>query len=154
MKKLRTPKSPKHSNSDLYAQYMGNHRKNIFLPVTHQNPNYTLCHKNERDTWSHLLSTCEHPFLKGLRIAQHNKAVHLIIQTLQANKNTKFFTLTNVGNFNNQPQEQTIPGWLLHCTSHPNPCQCQTKLRPNILCVIGAPKQTQPPISPSPKHTI
>jgi hypothetical protein len=32
-----------------YAQYMGNHRKNILWPLTHQNPNCTLCHKNERD---------------------------------------------------------------------------------------------------------
>ena len=133
---------------------MGNHRKNIFWPITHPNPNCTLCHKNERDTWPHLLSTCEHPFLKGLRIARHNKAVHLLTQTLQANKNTRFFTLTNAGNFNNQPQEQTVPGWLLQCTCHPNTCHCQAKLRPDILCVIGAPKQAQPPLSPSPNHTI
>ena len=92
-----------------YAQYMGNHRKNIFRPLTHQNPNCTLCHRNERDTWPHLLSTCEHPYLKGLRIARHNKAVHLITQTLQANKNTRFLTLTNAGQLNNQPQKQTLP---------------------------------------------
>jgi hypothetical protein len=29
-----------------YAQYMGNHTKNIFWPLTHQNPNCTLCHKD------------------------------------------------------------------------------------------------------------
>ena len=71
-----------------YAQYMGNHKKNIFWPLTHQNPNCTLCPHNDRDTWPHILSTCEHPYLKGLRIARHNKAVHLITQTLQAHKNT------------------------------------------------------------------
>ena len=42
----------------------------------------------------HLLSTCENPYLKGLRIAQHNKAAHLITQTLQANKNIRLFTMT------------------------------------------------------------
>ena len=78
-----------------YAQYMGNHRKNIFWPLTLQHPNCTLCHKNDIDTWPHLLSTCEHPYLKGLRIARHNKAIHLITQTLQANKNTRYSTLTN-----------------------------------------------------------
>ena len=57
---------------------MGNHRKNIFWPLTHQNLNYTLCHKNDRDTWPHLLSMCENPYIKGLRIARHDKAVHLI----------------------------------------------------------------------------
>ena len=67
-----------------YAQYMGNHRKNIFWPLKFPNPNCTLCHKNDRVTWPHILSMCEHPYLKGLRIAHHNKAVHLITQTLQA----------------------------------------------------------------------
>jgi hypothetical protein len=43
---------------------------------------------------------------------------------------------------------------LLQCTCHPNPCQCLAKLRPDILCILGAPKQIQPPISPSPEHTI
>src|ERR1700738_2077621 len=97
-----------------YAQYMGNHRKHIFWPLQFQNPNCTLCQRNDRDTWPHLLSTCEHPYLKGLRIARHNKAVHLITQTLQAHKNTRFFTLTNACHQNNTPQEQTIPEWLLN----------------------------------------
>ena len=69
-----------------YAQYIGNHKKNIFWPLKFQNPNCTLCHKNDRDTWPHLLSTCKHPYLKGLRIARHNKAIYLNTKTLQANK--------------------------------------------------------------------
>ena len=32
-----------------YAQYIGNHRKNIFWPLKFQNPNCTLCHKNGRE---------------------------------------------------------------------------------------------------------
>ena len=86
-----------------YAQYMGNHRKIIFGPLTHPNPKCTLCHLNDKDTWPYLLSTCEHSYLKGIRIAQHNKAVYLITQTLQANKNTRFFTLTNASNLDNKP---------------------------------------------------
>ena len=92
-----------------YAQYMGNHRKHIFWPLQFRNPNYTLCQRNDRDTWPHLLSTCDHPYLKGLRIARHNKVIHLITQTLKANNNTRFFTLVNAGNHNNQPQDNTIP---------------------------------------------
>ena len=137
-----------------FAQYMGNHRKNIFWPFQYQNPNCTLCQNNDRDTWPHLLSTCEHPYLKGLTIARHNKAVHLIIQTLQANKHTRFFTPTNAGNLNNQPQDQTVLEWLLACTCPQRICQCQTKLRPDIMCIIGTPNQTQTPILSSPKHTI
>ena len=68
-----------------YAQYMGHHKKNIFWPLKYQNPNCTLCRTDDRDTWPHLLSTYEHPYLKRLRIARHNKAVHLITHTLQAN---------------------------------------------------------------------
>ena len=101
-----------------YAQYMGNHRKNIFRPLKFQNPNCTMCHKNDRDTWPHLLSICEHPYLKGLRIARHNNAVHLITQTLQANKHNRYYTLTNAGNTNNNTQEQIVPDWLMNCTSH------------------------------------
>ena len=101
-----------------YAQYMGNHRKTIFWPLTHQDPNYTLCHLNDKDTWPHLLSTCEHPYLKGLRITQHNNAVHLITQTLLANKNTRFYTLTNASNLNNKPSKQTILDWLLNVHAH------------------------------------
>ena len=133
---------------------MGNHRRDIFWPLTHQNPNCTLCHKNDRDTWPHLLSTCENPYPKGLRIARHNKAVHLIIRTLQANKNTKFFTLVNAGKINNKTPDQTIPDWILKCTCPQTQCTCQAKLRPYILCIIGAPNQTQTPMTPSPRHTI
>ena len=137
-----------------YAQYMGTHRKNIFWPLRYPNSNCTLCRTNDRDTWPHLLSTCEHPYLKGLRIARHNKTTHLIAQVLQANKNTRFFTLTNAGHLPNQPQEQTIPNWLLQCICTQAPCQCQAKLRPNIMCILGAPNHIQTPILPSLNHTV
>ena len=38
-----------------FAQYTGNHRKNIFWPLNYPNPNCTLCRSNDRDTWPHLL---------------------------------------------------------------------------------------------------
>jgi hypothetical protein len=132
---------------------MGNHRKNIFWPLKFQNPNCTLCHKNDRDTWPHLLSMCEHPYLKGLRIARHNKAVHLITQTLQANKHTRYYTLTNAGNHNNINQEQIVPKWLIECTCPQTRCQCQAKLRPYILCIKGVPNNTSTPLLPSHTHT-
>ena len=128
--------------------------KNIFWPLQYQNPNCTLCKSTDKVTWPHLLSTCEHPYLKGLGITRHNKAVHPITQTLQANKNTRFFTLTNAGNHNNQPLDHTALDWLLTCTLSQRKCQCQAKLRPDIMCIIGAPNQTQTPILPSPNHTI
>ena len=103
-------KRPTHTNIKIkFAQYMGNHRTNIFWPLARPNPNCTLCHNNDRDTWSHVLSTCEHPYRKGLRIARHNKAVHLITQTLQANKNTRLYTVPNVGKINNTTHVQIVP---------------------------------------------
>ena len=133
---------------------MGNHRENIFWPLKFPNPNCTLCHKNDRDTWPHLLSMCEHPYLKGLSIARHNKAVHLITQTLQANKHTKYYTLTNAGTSNNNRQEQTVPEWLIECTCTQTKCQCHAKHRPNILCYFGASNHTSTPLLPSNAHTI
>ena len=34
----------------LFAQYMGNHRKNLFWPQIYTNPDCTLCHNNDKDT--------------------------------------------------------------------------------------------------------
>ena len=133
-----------------YAQCMGNHRKTTFWPLAHHNPNCTLCHLNGRATPT---STCEHPYLKGLRIARHNKAVHLIIQTLQANKNTRYYTLTNACINNNKSPDQTIPQWLLRCTCLQPPCLCLAKLRPDILCLLGPLNNTPTQITPSPTIT-
>ena len=91
----------------------------------------------ETCTWPHLLSTCKHPYLKGLRIACHNKVIHLINQTIQANKHTRYYTLTNATNLNNNNQENTVPNWLINCTCTQTICQCHTKLRPDILCILG-----------------
>ena len=125
----------------------------INRPIAHPNPNCTMCWNNDRDTWPHLLSTCEHLYLKGLRIARHNKAVHLIAQTLQADKNTRFYTLTNVGKTNNTIPEQTILEWRFEFIFPQTTCQCQAKLRPHILCIFRAPNQTQTPMTPSHTHT-
>ena len=137
-----------------YAQYMGNHRKHIFWPNTHQNPNCTLCQRHDKDTWPHLLSLCEHPHLKRLKISTHDKAVHLITQTLQANQNTRFYTLTNAGRVHNTSLDRTIPDWLLECTCPQTSCQCHAKLKPYIPCIIGAPNQSQTLLKPSPTTTI
>ena len=45
-----------------FAQYTCNHRKDLFQPHTHTNPNCTLCQMNNIDTWSHLLSLCNNIF--------------------------------------------------------------------------------------------
>ena len=84
-------------------------KKTSFGPSNSQTSIAHNAKKDNRDTWPHLLLMCEHPYMKGLRIARHNNAVHLINQTLQANKHTRYYTLTNAGNFNNIDQQQIVP---------------------------------------------
>ena len=96
----------------------------------------------------------EHPYLKGLRIALHNNAVQLITHALQANKHTQYYTLTNAGNLNNINQQQIVPEWLIECTCPQTKCQCQARLRPDILCILGAPNHTATPLLPTHAHTI
>ena len=126
----------------------------MFWSLTHQNPNYTLCCNNDRDTWPHLLSSCKNPYIKGLRIAQYNKAVHLIAQTLQANKTLGFLHWPKASNLNNHPPTTQSRTGSSKCTRTQTIFQCQAKLRPDILCIIGALNQTQIPISPSLALTV
>ena len=149
MKAWQMPKSLGLSNSNMPNTWVTTCR--IYFGPLHTKT--LIVHCVTETHWPNLLSNCEHPYLKGTRIAQHNKAVHLITQTLQANKNTRFFTLTNACTFNNKPPEQTNPEWVLKCTCSQSACQCQAKLRPDILCIIGSPNQTQTLIAPSPTLT-
>ena len=96
-----------------YAQYMGNHLKNIFQPNLYPNPNCTLCPNNTIDTWPHLLSTSSNPHIKWLHIAHDNKAIHQIIHMLHPIKHMRYYTLINAGNQYSTPQDNTIPQWFL-----------------------------------------
>ena len=41
--------------------------------------------------------------------------------------------------------ENTIPNWLLPCTCGTQRCHCNSRFRPDILCVKGLPYQNEPP---------
>jgi transposase-like protein len=146
-------KNPRITNAQItqtlkfrYAQYMGNHRKNLFWPNLFPNPKCTLCpqqyHRKHGHTYSLHVQT---PHRKGLCIARHNKGVHQIAHTLQSNKFTRYYTLINAGNQNFRPQDNTIPQWLLQCTCPTTTCTCLARLRPDILCLLGAPTDIQTP---------
>ena len=51
----------------------------------------------------------------------------------------------NVGVFNDNPQENTIPSWLLPYTCSTQRCHCNVRLKPNILCAKGLPYDAPPP---------
>jgi hypothetical protein len=57
---------------------------------------------------------------------------------------------------NKQTQENTVPHWLLPCTcnNQTQRCQCNAKLRPDILCIHNHPYNAEPPNQPNPTLTV
>ena len=51
----------------------------------------------------------------------------------------------NIGTFNDNPQENTVPNWLLPCTCGTQRCHCNSQFRPDILCIKGLPCLTELP---------
>ena len=42
-------------------------------------------------------------------------------------------------------KESIVPNWLLPCTCGTQRCHCNSRFKPNILCVQGLPYQNTPP---------
>ena len=62
----------------------------------------------------------------------------------------------NAGIYNDSPQENIVPAWLLPCTCDTQRCHCNALLKPDILCVIGHPYNFPPqkhPLHKSPYST-
>ena len=53
----------------------------------------------------------------------------------------------NARKFNGKWQENTISNWLLpcNCNSLTNRCECNARLRPDILCIQILPYNSEPP---------
>jgi hypothetical protein len=60
----------------------------------------------------------------------------------------------NVGYHNKNPPDNTVPSWLLPCTCLTQRCQCNARLRPNILCIHGTPYQRTLPTQVDTSITI
>ena len=60
----------------------------------------------------------------------------------------------NAGTYNELPQDNTVPTWLLPCTCGNQRCHCNARLKPDILCILGHPYNHPPPEAPTPKITI
>jgi hypothetical protein len=50
----------------------------------------------------------------------------------------------NVGYFNSNPPENTVPTWLLPCTCLTSRCHCNSRLRHDLLYVQGLPYLSNP----------
>jgi hypothetical protein len=139
-----------------YGQYMGNARKHLFWNELYPNIN---CLKKQNDTTRYMATytTMLHrAHIHKLRINRHNKAVHEIHKFLISNTKSRCFTLVNAGKSDGQPQENTVPNWLLPCSCN-NPtqrCTSNAKLRPDILCIHNHPYNAEPPKEPNQTLTV
>jgi hypothetical protein len=135
-----------------YGQYMGNARKHLFWSEFFSNVNCSLCRMIQPDTWLHLLLCCTEPHIYKLRINRHNKAVQEIRKFLISNNKSQCCILMNVGKFDEQTHKNTVPNWLLPCicNNQTQRCQCNAKLKPDILCIRNHPYNTEPPTGSNP----
>jgi hypothetical protein len=133
---------------------MGNARKHLFWNELFPNINCSLCRMTQPDTWLHILLCCTEPHIHKLRINRHNKAVHEIRKLLISNTKSRCFILVNAGKSKGQTQENTVPNWLLPCScnNQTQRCQCNARLRPDILCIRNHPYNAEPPQEPN--HTL
>ena len=104
------------------GQYMGHARKQLFFGKTAY-PSHTcpICNSLEAETWLHVLLKYKQQHIHALITNKHKKVVWEIRKLLISDKITKHYTLMNAGIYNDSPQENTVPAWLL-------PCTCDTKM--------------------------
>jgi hypothetical protein len=135
---------------------MGNARKNLFENDLFPNINCSLCRIIQLDTWLHLLLCCTEPHIHKLCINQHNKAVQEIRKFLISNTKSRCYILINAGKIDEQTQENTVLHWLLPytCNNQIQRCQCNARLRPDILCIRNHPYNAEPPNQPMPDLTV
>ena len=102
----------------------------------------------------HVLLTCKQQHIHSLHVNKHNKAVWKIRKLLISSEKSRCYILMNVGTFNNTPQENTVPNWLLPCTCGTQRCHCNSIFKLDILCIRGLPYQNDPPTDIDPNLTI
>jgi hypothetical protein len=126
---------------------MGNARKHLFWNELFPNMNCLLCRMIQLDTWLHILLCCTEPHIHKLHINSHNKAVHEIRKFIISNTKSRCCTLVNAGKFDGEPQENTVPNWLLPCSCNNQTQRCiyNSKLRRDIFCIRNHPYNTEPP---------
>ena len=125
---------------------MGHAWKQLFFGKdAYPSHTYPNCNSSEADTWLHVLLKCKQQHIHALITKRYNKAVWEIRNLLISNK-----ILMNTGTYNELPQENTIPTWLLPCTCGTQRCHCNTRLKPDILCILGHPYNHPPLEAPTP----
>ena len=114
------------------GQYMGNARKQLFFGIQRFPSNTCpICNSQDADTWLHVLLKCNQHHIHALRIKRHNKAVWELRKLILSSQKSRCYILMNAGTFNNNPQENTVPPWLLPCTCEQQRCHCNARFKPD-----------------------
>ena len=125
--------------------YMGHARKQTFFG-RQRFPTIScpICNSYKPDTWLHVLLTCRQQHTHALHVKRHNKAIWETRLLLIPSVKPRCFTLMNVGTFDDNSQENAVPNWLLPCTCETQRCHCNSRFKPDILCIKGLPCQNEP----------
>src|SRR5450759_2532421 len=73
-----------------------------------------------------------------------------------SNTTSRCFILVNADKTDGHAQENTVPNWLLPCSCNTQTqrCQCNAKLRLDILCIRNHPYNAEPPQGPISTCTV
>jgi len=133
---------------------MKNARKQSFFGIERfPSITYSICNPHDANTWLHVLFKCNQHHIYALRVKRHNKAIWELRKLILSTNKSRHYTLMNAGTFNN-PQENTLPPWLLPCSCVRQRCHCNARFKPNILCVKGLPYHSNPPTNLDNNFTI
>ena len=128
---------------------MANARKQLFFGrEAYPSITCSICNSLKPDTWLHVLLNCKQSYIYALCTKRHNKAVWALRNFLVLSKHSTCYILMNVGTFNDNPLENTVPTWLLPCTCGLQRCHCNARFKPDIICVKGLSYQANPPTIP------
>ena len=98
-------------------QYMGHARKQLFFGRdAYPSNTCPIRNSSEADTWLYILLKCKQQHIHALITKRHNKAMWEIHKLLISNKISRHYILMNAGTYNELPQENIVPTWLLSCT--------------------------------------
>ena len=134
---------------------MGNARKQTFFGhAWFPSISCSICNSTNPDTWLHVLLHCQNRYIHGLIVKRHNEAVWEICKLIITSNISRCFIQMNAGIFNDKPQENTVPSWLLPCTCNTQKCHCNARLKPDIICVKSLLYEAPPPNHIDPNLTI
>jgi hypothetical protein len=130
------------------------HKQLFFGREAYPSKTCPICNSLDAYTWLHVLLKCKQQHIHALIIKRHNKVVWEVRKLIMSNKISRHYALMNAGTYNERPQENTVPTWLLPCTCGTLRCHCNARFKPDILCVIGHPYNHPPLEAPTTGITI